>query len=512
MPIDEVRGTPRAVPGTQATAGIDDMRVDAVRVDDMRVDDVRVDAIAMQQIIATLAGVITQTGPEQDLVVVFEREVQQMLRMRAVRLREIPTRYQVRLVTPTRTADSLVLGVPNADPRVQVVLEATCDPNRDLDERDYHVLSSIAQLAGLVLEASRGRTVTPRLRTSDGAAPLIGSTPAMQDLRSRIERVAQTDFTVLIEGESGVGKELVARQVHELSRRHRGPFVAVNCAAVVESLLEAELFGIEERTATGVRGRRGKFENADGGTIFLDEVSDLSASAQAKLLRAIQEVAVERVGGHGVRRVNTRIVAATNRPLTRLVEQRLFRPDLYYRLAGVEITVPPLRERADDVLELARYFLERLRYTRTLKMSAAAHEALRAYQWPGNVRELQRVIERAVALAETESIELDDLPPQVRGEFAEVLWPSLERGDSLRSWGTRYAQLVFERCGRNKRTACRVLDISYHTLRGYLRPPSKRRSPSPPNASMLEGGTTHPQWVQSTSDISDEATQAGEES
>jgi transcriptional regulator with PAS, ATPase and Fis domain len=486
---DDDRGTPRAVPAL-ASAGVD--------------------AAAMQQIIATLGTAMAQTGPEQDLIVLFEREVQRLLRMRAVRLREIPARYQVRLVTPTRTAESLVLGVPSADSRVQVVLEATCDPNRDLDERDYQILSSVAQLAALVLEASRGRNAV-RARPADGAAPLIGSTPAMQDLRSRIERVALTDFTVLIEGESGVGKELVARQVHELSRRQRGPFVAVNCAAVVESLLEAELFGIEERTATGVRGRRGKFENADGGTIFLDEVSDLSASAQAKLLRAIQEVAVERVGGHGVRRVNTRIVAATNRPLARLVEQRLFRSDLYYRLAGVEITVPPLRERPDDIIELARYFLERHRHTRALTMSPAAQEALRAYQWPGNVRELQRVIERAVALAETDSIELDDLPPHVRGEFAEVLWPSLERGDSLRSWGTRYAQLVFERCGRNKRTACRVLDISYHTLRGYLRPrPDRRRFAAPADAGMV------PAWVQSASESADESSDetqsAGEDS
>jgi transcriptional regulator with PAS, ATPase and Fis domain len=476
---DEVRGAPRAVPAL--AAGFD--------------------AAAMQQIIATLGTAMAQMGPEQDLIVLFEREVQRLLRLRAVRLREIPTRYQVRLVTPTRTAESLVLGVPSSDSRVQVVLEATCDPNRDLDERDYQILSSIALLASLVLEASRGRNVV-RARPADGAAPLIGSTLAMQDLRSRIERVALTDFTVLIEGESGVGKELVARQVHELSRRHRGPFVAVNCAAVVESLLEAELFGIEERTATGVRGRRGKFENADGGTIFLDEVSDLSASAQAKLLRAIQEVAVERVGGHGVRRVNTRIVAATNRPLTRLVEQRLFRSDLYYRLSGVEITVPPLRERSDDIIELARYFLERHRYTRALTMSAAAQEALRAYQWPGNVRELQRVIERAVALAETDSIELDDLPPQVRGEFAEVLWPSLERGDSLRSWGTRYAQLVFERCGRNKRTACRVLDISYHTLRGYLRPKAdRRRAAGPADSAPHDARNDLPPapWVQSDS-------------
>jgi transcriptional regulator with PAS, ATPase and Fis domain len=470
-----------------------------------------VDAAAMRQIIATLASAMAQTGPEQDLIVLFEREVQRLLRMRAVRLREIPTRYQVRLVTPTRTAESLVLGVPSSDSRVQVILEATCDPNRDLDERDYQILSSVAQLAALVLEASRGRNVV-RARPADGAAPLIGSTPAMQDLRSRIERVALTDFTVLIEGESGVGKELVARQVHELSRRHRGPFVAVNCAAVVESLLEAELFGIEERTATGVRGRRGKFENADGGTIFLDEVSDLSASAQAKLLRAIQEVAVERVGGHGVRRVNTRIVAATNRPLARLVEQRLFRSDLYYRLAGVEITVPPLRERSDDIIELARYFLERHRCTRALLMSTAAQEALRAYQWPGNVRELQRVIERALALAETDLIELDDLPPHVRGEFAEVLWPSLERGDSLRSWGTRYAQLVFERCGRNKRTACRVLDISYHTLRGYLRPKEDRPRSAATADSGAHGGLGSAPWVQSTSDSSSTSHPPGEDS
>jgi transcriptional regulator with PAS, ATPase and Fis domain len=153
----------------------------------------------------------------------------------------------------------------------------------------------------------------------------------MQALRARVERVAATDFTVLVEGESGTGKELVARQVHELSRRRGGPFVAVNCAAVVETLLEAELFGIEERTATGVRGRRGKFENADGGTLFLDEVSDLSLSAQAKLLRVIQDLAVERVGGQGSRRVNTRIIAATNRPLSELTVRGLFRTDLYYR-------------------------------------------------------------------------------------------------------------------------------------------------------------------------------------
>ena len=192
----------------------------------------------------------------------------------------------------------------------------------------------------------------------------------------RIERVASSDFTVLIEGESGTGKELVARQLHELSPRRAGPFVPINCAALVETLLEAELFGIEERTATGVRGRRGKFEHADNGTLFLDEVSDLSLSAQAKLLRAIQDLAVERVGGNGIHRVDIRIVAATNRSLRKLVADGLFRADLFYRLSGVEIHVPPLRERQSDVLELARYFLDRHRDTRRLELSPEAADAL----------------------------------------------------------------------------------------------------------------------------------------
>jgi transcriptional regulator with PAS, ATPase and Fis domain len=293
----------------------------------------------------------------------------------------------------------------------------------------------------------------------------------MQAVRERIERVAQTDFTVLIEGESGTGKELVARQLHELSRRRQGPFVAVNCAALVETLLEAELFGIEERTATGVRGRRGKFENAEGGTLFLDEISDLSLSAQAKLLRAIQELAVERVGGNGSRRVNTRIVAATNRSLSDMVAHGHFRTDLYYRLGGVEVHVPPLRARRDDIVDLANHFLDRHRHTRELRFSDAAMDALRMYRWPGNVRELERLVERAVALTEAPSIELDDLPPQLRGDYAEVISPALSAGDSLRAWGSRYARLVFERSGRNKRRTCRVLDISYHTLEAYLRYP-----------------------------------------
>jgi transcriptional regulator with PAS, ATPase and Fis domain len=252
-------------------------------------------------------------------------------------------------------------------------------------------------------------------------------------------------------------------------------------------LLEAELFGIEERTATGVRGRRGKFEAAENGTLFLDEVSDLSLSAQAKLLRAIQDLAVERVGGQSVRRLDIRIVAATNRSLASLVEQRLFRPDLFYRLSGVDIRVPSLRERRPDILELALYFLERHRATRVLRLSPGASDALMAHDWPGNVRELERLMERAVALADNEVIELDDLPPAVRGDYGTALGPSMRRNDTLRAWASRYARLVLDRCQGNKREACRSLDISYHTLQSYLRypvnDPSESASGDPRNDS-----------------------------
>src|SRR6187397_2831549 len=226
---------------------------------------------------------------------------------------------------------------------------------------------------------------------------VVGQSQLMQELHARVLRIAATNFTVLVEGESGAGKELVARELHVNSSRRRGPLVAVNCAALVETLVEAELFGIEDRTATGVKGRRGKFEMANGGTLFLDEVADLSLTAQAKLLRALQDLVVERVGGHGLQHVNTRVVAATNKALSGLVDARLFRADLYYRLAGIEIHVPPLRNRREDILELASYFLERHGRTRQLTLSSAAADALLTYDWPGNVRELERMMERTLA-------------------------------------------------------------------------------------------------------------------
>ena len=392
----------------------------------------------------------------------FESELTRLLNARSVMLRDDP-------VPPVPSPASVALPVPYPAGDWRARLEALFESGACPDDWAYQLLETAAHVGRLILEIERAQGFGARVPRADGAAPLIGSSAAIRGVRDRIERVALTDFTALIEGESGSGKELVARQIHDLSRRRRGPFVAVNCAAIVETLLEAELFGIEDRTATGVRGRRGKLEHAHEGTLFLDEVSDLSPAAQAKLLRAIQDLAVERVGASTVRRVDTRIIAATNKPLLAMVDQGRFRLDLYYRLNGIEVQVPPLRDRREDILELAHYFLDRHRSIKPLDLSAAAAEALVAYDWPGNVRELERIIERAVALAGSERLELEDLPPALLGGYVTVLVPSLKARDTMRAWGSRYARLVLERCANNKRKASRELGISYHTLQAYLK-------------------------------------------
>ncbi len=323
---------------------------------------------------------------------------------------------------------------------------------------------------------------------------MVGQSRVMQELRSRVARIAGTSFTVLVEGESGAGKELVAREIHASSLRREGPFVPVNCAALVESLLEAELFGIEERTATGVRGRRGKFEIADHGTLFLDEVGDLSPAAQAKLLRVLQDMSIERVGGHGARRVDTRVIAATNRSLVALVGAGRFRSDLYYRLGGVEVYVPPLRARRDDVPLLVEHFTLRYRRLRPVLVAPSAVEALTLYDWPGNVRQLARVLERVVALAPEPVITVADLPGEISNEYQDVLRDVPARDDSLKAWTSRYVRLVLERCDGNKRRACDQLSISYHTLQSHLEyeTAGNRLRPAPSGADSGDGElTTH---------------------
>jgi two-component system, NtrC family, response regulator HydG len=420
---------------------------------------------------------VTQPSPSEVRPMLAAR-LRRLLAAKSVRFNELPGTPSLRIGQPVRTRDYVAFPIPTSDEGKRMVLEASFE-SHGVDEWSCQILQAAASLATMMFEAERLARIQEgmALRSGDGAAPLIGASMAMEVLRDRVERVATTDFTVLIEGESGTGKELVARQIHELSRRHQGPFVAINCAALVETLIEAELFGIEERTATGVRGRRGKFEHADGGTLFLDEVAELSMAAQAKLLRAIQDLTVERVGGVSRRRVDTRIVVATNRPLAALCEKGLFRSDLYYRLSGVDVRVPPLRSRKEDVLELAQYFLSRHTGRRRLQVSPAASDALLAYDWPGNVRELERMIEGAIATCDGSQISLDDLPIALRGAYGEVLMPSVHANETMRAWGSRYARLILERCDRNKRRACSVLGISYHTLNAYLTFRPKEPSP-----------------------------------
>ncbi len=242
---------------------------------------------------------------------------------------------------------------------------------------------------------------------------IIGSSPPMQRLFETIRRVATTDVPVLILGESGTGKELVARSLHRLSARKAGPFVVINCGAIPENLLESELFGHEKGSFTGAhRQQKGKVEYADGGTLLLDEVGEMPLGLQVKLLRFLQDGLVERVGGREQIAVNTRVLAATNTDLKAAIEKGLFREDLFYRLSVVEIPVPSLRDRGEDVLLLAQAFVSQFRdelHSRVTGLSEEARQAIRAYQWPGNVRELQNKIKRAVIMAKAQVVQPGDL-------------------------------------------------------------------------------------------------------
>ncbi|MDR0967070.1 MAG: sigma-54 dependent transcriptional regulator [Myxococcales bacterium] len=246
-----------------------------------------------------------------------------------------------------------------------------------------------------------------------GSVRLIGTSKGMVKLGEQIRRAAASPATVLVIGESGTGKELVARAIHALSSRRRNPLVAVNCAALTDPLLDSELFGHAKGAFTGaMRARRGLFEEADGGTLFIDEISETSPTFQAKLLRALQEREIRRVGENGPIQVDARIVAATNQDLALAVAEQRFRKDLFYRLSVVPLHVPPLRERTEDIALLARHFLDRCaaRLDRGFVLTAAALEHLQRWDYPGNVRELENAIERAVALAASDVLTPDDFP------------------------------------------------------------------------------------------------------
>ncbi len=325
-----------------------------------------------------------------------------------------------------------------------------------------------------VLRTRRLEQENERLRREaaecDRFGELIGRAPAMQRLYRTIDKVAGTDATVLVVGESGTGKELVARMLHRSSRRAAGPFVAVNCAAIPETLIESELFGHERGAFTGAHRRReGRFEEADGGTLFLDEIASMPVPLQATLLRVLQERAFTRLGGAGEVRCDVRVVAATNRDLVRLVAEGGFREDLYYRLNVVPVVLPPLRERREDVPMLARHLLERAAQRHGIDVAPLPPAVLRRlmeYDWPGNVRELANVTERLVLLAEEGEVNADDLPQEVREPSGAdgcpfrlpaggIHWEDVERG---------LLEQALERSGGNRAAAARLLGLSYKTL------------------------------------------------
>jgi two-component system response regulator HydG len=282
------------------------------------------------------------------------------------------------------------------------------------------VVKSVRQALEKSSLVAENRALRARLAALDpgGDAGLLGSAPAFRAVLETLRQVAPTNAFVLLVGESGTGKELAARLLHDRSPRARGPFVAVNCAAIPESLLESELFGHEKGAFTGAAGRKeGRFERAHGGTLFLDEIGELSAAVQVKLLRVLQDGVIDRLGGTAPVQVDARIVTATHRELAAEVRAGRFREDLFYRLDVVTVRLPPLRERREDIPMLAAAFLRRLaeaNHRRVIGFTPAAMAALEAAPWPGNVRELLHAVERAVILARGELVDVDDLPEGLR--------------------------------------------------------------------------------------------------
>jgi two-component system nitrogen regulation response regulator NtrX len=312
---------------------------------------------------------------------------------------------------------------------------------------------------------------------SDTEATLLGEAPAMEQLRREIARVASTDARVLITGENGTGKELVARSIHRQSERGDSPLVEVNCAAIPEELIESELFGHLRGSFTGAsEDRRGKFEEADGGTLFLDEVGDMSARTQSKVLRALQEGRFTRVGGSKPISSDARVLSATNKNLSEEIRRGTFREDLFFRLAVIPITVPPLRERREDIPLLARHFLHHasLRFGRRPKeLSAGALDAFAGYRWPGNVRELKNLVERLMILCSADEIRREDLPSEILDGEPEV--EALPAGAPLKNaredFERRYILAALRRHRGNITRAAEELQVErsnlYRKLKSY---------------------------------------------
>jgi two-component system, NtrC family, response regulator HydG len=337
----------------------------------------------------------------------------------------------------------------------------------------HEILRSVGKAREKAQLLAENRSLREQVAAQQSAggplSSIIGRSDALRSLLEAVRQVAPSEATVLIFGESGTGKELLARGIHELSDRSKGPLIRVNCAAIPETLFESELFGYEKGAFTGAAGRKpGRFELAHGGTLFLDEVAEMSQASQVKLLRVLQEGEFERVGGTRTLSVDVRVVTATNRDLERLVAERKFRQDLYYRLNVIPLRVPPLRERTDDVPLLAAHFV-RACATKNRKevrgITDEALEALSVHRWPGNVRELENTIERAVVLCREDRIGLADLPPHMQPEGSggsrKLVFPV---GTPLREMEETAIRETLRFTGGDKKLAARLLGIAARTI------------------------------------------------
>ncbi|AEH23339.1 transcriptional regulator, NifA, Fis Family [Thermodesulfobacterium geofontis OPF15] len=346
-------------------------------------------------------------------------------------------------------------------------------------EEDLRVLNIVATLIGQAIklyrrfseEKLKREELTLELRNRFSIQNIITVSDRMHEVIKTVIKVSKSKATVLLRGESGTGKELIAKAIHFESPRAKGPFIAVNCAAIPETLLEAELFGYERGAFTGaVTAKPGKFELANGGTLFLDEIGETSPALQAKLLRVIQEYTFERLGGTKSINVDVRIIAATNKDLEDMVKKGLFREDLYWRLNVVSIFLPPLRERKEDIPLLIEHFLKRFNkeYGRRISISSQAMEKLIRYSWPGNVRELENTIERLVILAEKEEITVEDLPIHIRSEMLKTLNPSntYSLKKEIEELEKRRIEEALKKCDYNQARAARLLGITQRQI-GY---------------------------------------------
>jgi two-component system response regulator PilR (NtrC family) len=350
--------------------------------------------------------------------------------------------------------------------------------NELLKEKVARALDKIARAAEAQTLKDENEALIKGQRARGRLSNIIGQSDRMQSVFQMIETVAQVPSTVLITGESGTGKELVARAIHDLGPRAQKPFVSVNCGAFTETLLESELFGYTKGSFTGATAnRKGLFEAANLGTIFLDEIGEMSAAMQVKLLRVLQERKVRPVGAHEELEVNTRVIAATNRDLAALVRDGIFREDLFYRVSVIPMELPPLRERQGDIAELTNYFVAKhcAQAGRTLTISPTALRRLEMYSWPGNVRELEHTIERAVALETTDAIQPERLPEQITNYNQARISSALDLPPAginltahLEQLEKTYLLEALRRTEGNQTNAAELLQMSVRSLRHLL--------------------------------------------